>query len=74
MGRSHTAAQAQRDEPRARGRFGGAAAPSAPVRRYDDGEDTDPDDPDLASTGLVGAPLIAQMLGGTVIDEIPEEG
>ncbi|WP_034228457.1 hypothetical protein, partial [Actinotalea ferrariae] len=52
----------------------GRGAPSSPAApRYDDGEDTDPDDPDLSSTGLVGAPLIAQMLGGTVIDEIPEE-
>ena len=28
-----------------------------------------PDDPDLAASGLTGAPLVAQMLGGTVIDE-----
>ncbi|MCR6492445.1 hypothetical protein [Cellulomonas sp. P24] len=28
-----------------------------------------PDDPDLAVSGLTGAPLVAQMLGGTVIDE-----
>ena len=28
-----------------------------------------PDDPDLATSGLTGAPLVAQMLGGTVIDE-----
>ncbi|HWS58261.1 MAG TPA: hypothetical protein VN257_06955 [Actinotalea sp.] len=34
--------------------------------------DASPDDPDLASTGLIGAPLVAQMLGGTVIDEIPD--
>ncbi|WP_024286720.1 DNA polymerase III subunit gamma and tau [Cellulomonas sp. KRMCY2] len=46
-------------------------APAAPTS-VDEGEDADPDDPDLASTGLVGAPLIAQMLGGTVIDEIPD--
>ncbi|WP_250447678.1 hypothetical protein, partial [Actinotalea sp. C106] len=36
-------------------------------------DDYDPDDPDLASSGLVGAPLVAQMLGGTVIDEIPDD-
>ena len=46
--------------------------PAAETRAANDGDDADPDDPDLASTGLVGAPLIAQMLGGTVIDEIPE--
>ena len=28
-----------------------------------------PDDPDLVTSGLSGAPLVAQMLGGTVIDE-----
>ena len=28
-----------------------------------------PDDPDLASSGLTGQSLVAQMLGGTVIDE-----
>ncbi|UFU07099.1 DNA polymerase III subunit gamma and tau [Ruania halotolerans] len=32
----------------------------------------DPDDPDIESTGLVGAPLVARLLGGTVIDEIVE--
>ncbi|UFU03374.1 DNA polymerase III subunit gamma and tau [Ruania suaedae] len=31
-----------------------------------------PDDPDIESTGLVGAPLVARLLGGTVIDEIVE--
>ncbi|MFI2753675.1 DNA polymerase III subunit gamma and tau [Cellulomonas sp. P22] len=33
-----------------------------------------PDDPDLASSGLTGAPLVAQMLGGVVIDEQIEDG
>jgi DNA polymerase-3 subunit gamma/tau len=54
--------------------------PSAPQRpapaqrpSVDDGEDASPDDPEIAGSGLVGAPLIARMLGGTVIDEIPEE-
>jgi DNA polymerase-3 subunit gamma/tau len=40
------------------------AAASTPVE-----DDPSPDDPDLASTGLSGAPLVAQLLGGTVIDE-----
>lgn len=45
-----------------------------PQRRpEDDGDDASPDDPDLLSTGLVGAPLVAQMLGGSVIDEILED-
>ena len=48
------------------------ARPAADTRAANDGDDADPDDPDLASSGLVGAPLVAQMLGGTVIDEIPE--
>jgi hypothetical protein len=29
---------------------------------------------DLDDSGLVGAPLVAQMLGGTVIDELTEDG
>jgi len=32
-------------------------------------DDPSPDDPDLMSTSLTGAPLVAQILGGTVIDE-----
>jgi DNA polymerase-3 subunit gamma/tau len=28
-----------------------------------------PDDPDIASSHLTGPPLVAQLLGGTVIDE-----
>jgi DNA polymerase-3 subunit gamma/tau len=49
-------------------------APSARQRppAPDDGSDASPDDPELAGSGLVGAPLVAQMLGGTVIDEIPD--
>jgi len=33
-----------------------------------------PDDPDLASSGLNGAPLVAQLLGGVVIDEQIDNG
>ena len=46
-----------------------------PASRYavDEGEDASPDDPDIASSGLVGAPLVAQMLGGTVVDEILDD-
>ena len=29
-------------------------------------------DPDLEGSGLVGAPLVARLLGGTVIDEITD--
>ncbi|HLS63590.1 MAG TPA: hypothetical protein VK060_09445 [Ruania sp.] len=36
--------------------------------------DLDPNDPDIESTGLSGAPLVARLLGGTVIDEILESG
>ncbi|MFC6509129.1 DNA polymerase III subunit gamma and tau [Promicromonospora citrea] len=37
---------------------------------YDEPSD---DDPDITSTGLVGVPLVVQVLGGTVIDEIVEQ-
>ncbi len=41
----------------------------APSSAFDD-DAPSPDDPDIESTGLVGAPLVARLLGGTVIDEI----
>ncbi|WP_235912384.1 DNA polymerase III subunit gamma and tau [Ruania zhangjianzhongii] len=47
-----------------------ASAPEAPDPGAD--YDPDPDDPDIESTGLAGAPLVARLLGGTVIDEILE--
>jgi len=36
----------------------------------DDGDEPSADDPDIASTGLVGVPLVVQVLGGKVIDEV----
>jgi DNA polymerase III subunit gamma/tau len=54
-----------------------ASAPSvsaaAPERAPADGSDASPDDPELAGSGLLGAPLVAKMLGGVVIDEITDE-
>ncbi|PFG34354.1 DNA polymerase III subunit gamma and tau [Sanguibacter antarcticus] len=37
-------------------------------------DDPQPDDEDLASSGLVGAPLVVQMLGGVVVDDIINSG
>jgi DNA polymerase-3 subunit gamma/tau len=37
-----------------------------------DGDEPSADDPDIVSTGLVGVPLVVQILGGKVIDEIVE--
>ncbi|MCG2797492.1 MAG: DNA polymerase III subunit gamma and tau [Cellulomonas sp.] len=43
---------------------------SEPVYPGPDLEDEpSPDDPEIAGSGLVGAPLVAQLLGGKVIDE-----
>jgi DNA polymerase-3 subunit gamma/tau len=42
-----------------------AEHPPVPIEE----DDPSPDDPDITSSGLIGAPLVAQMLGGTVIDE-----
>src|SRR5690606_35585579 len=58
-----------------RPRSGGRGRDSSPpaTASAEEIDDTDPDDPELASSGLLGAPLVAQMLGGTVIDEIPED-
>jgi DNA polymerase-3 subunit gamma/tau len=43
----------------------GSAAP-------DDMDESSADDPDITSTGLVGVPLVVQVLGGKVIDEVVE--
>ncbi|PFG44508.1 DNA polymerase-3 subunit gamma/tau [Isoptericola jiangsuensis] len=51
-----------------------AAEPSAPDAGYPDGyDDMSDDDPDIASTGLVGVPLVVKMLDGTVIDEVVDQ-
>ncbi|MCR6704665.1 MAG: DNA polymerase III subunit gamma and tau [Cellulomonas sp.] len=47
---------------------------AAPPPEHDPYDDLSPDDPDVASSGLVGAPLVAQILGGTVIDEQIDDG
>ncbi|MEU4363778.1 DNA polymerase III subunit gamma and tau [Promicromonospora sp. NPDC023987] len=60
---------------------GGAAAPgsaSAPGRAAQgDGPDfydePSADDPDITSAGMVGVPLVVQVLGGTVIEEIVDQ-
>ncbi|QTE29236.1 DNA polymerase III subunit gamma and tau [Pengzhenrongella sicca] len=55
-------------------REAGEHAHAAALRRAAEGpapaEDSpQPDDPDITTSNLIGAPLVAQMLGGTVIDE-----
>jgi len=52
-----------------------AAEPPAPRPEFTEEETWDSVDVDDTGGGLVGAPLVAQMLGGTVIDEIvdPEQ-
>ena len=48
----------------------GHPAPRAHPAHRPLSEDTpSPDDPDAEHSGLIGAPLIEQMLGGTVISE-----
>ncbi|MBE7699085.1 DNA polymerase III subunit gamma and tau [Oerskovia sp. Sa1BUA8] len=47
---------------------------SARVSVSMDDDSPSDDDPDLASSGLVGAPLVAQLLGGVVIDETIDTG
>ena len=37
-------------------------------------DEPSPDDPEISGSSLVGAPLVAQMLGGTVIDEQLDDG
>lgn len=57
----------------ARGRSAGRAPEPEPAPEDEPGYDASPDDPDLEGSGLVGAPLVAQMLGGTIIDEVEED-
>lgn len=61
--------------PPARG-TSGSAAPRATGPASDTMADDEPsvDDPDITSAGLMGVPLVVQVLGGTVIDEIVEQG
>ena len=39
----------------------------------DEEDHPDPSDPDLETSEVVGAPLVARLLGGTVIDEITDD-
>ena len=48
--------------------------PVAPARAPEpEPDEPSPDDPEVSSSGLMGAPLVAQLLGGTVIDEQVDE-
>lgn len=53
----------------------GAGAPrtTAPADEPDFYDEPSADDPDITSAGMVGVPLVVQVLGGTVIDEIVEQ-
>ncbi|GIG40777.1 DNA polymerase III subunit gamma and tau [Cellulomonas phragmiteti] len=53
----------------ARERGVAAARAAASRRRPTEPDEPSPDDPTIGQSGLVGAPLVAQVLGGRVIDE-----
>ncbi|MFC6286856.1 DNA polymerase III subunit gamma/tau, partial [Nocardioides sp. GCM10027114] len=53
-------------------RAAGAGAPVADSRAEIDAE-AHPDDPDVESSGLVGAELLERELGARVIEEIPHQ-
>jgi DNA polymerase-3 subunit gamma/tau len=50
-----------------------ASRPAAPADEPDFYDEPSADDPDITSAGMVGVPLVVQVLGGTVIDEIVEQ-
>ena len=54
----------------------GMAAARESASRQNPGvpDEPSPDDPDITTSSLIGAPLVAQMLGGTVIDEQLDDG
>lgn len=51
----------------------GAATASSALAAPTEPDEPHASDPDLEDSGLVGAPLVARMLGGTVIDEFSDE-
>ncbi|WP_425955297.1 DNA polymerase III subunit gamma and tau [Xylanimonas sp. McL0601] len=70
----------QRHALRARGQMpaysqgAGHGGPTAPSSGPDPYDDSSADDPDIASAGLVGVPLVVKMLDGMVIDEQVDQG
>ncbi|GHS88305.1 DNA polymerase III subunit gamma and tau [Actinomycetota bacterium] len=50
------------------------AAPDPHPQPVLEDDSPSPDDPDITSSGLHGAPLVAQILGGIVIDEQIDDG
>lgn len=52
----------------------GDSSSAVPQRIAPEDDTPSADDENIESSGLIGAPLVAQMLGGTVIDEIPLNG
>jgi DNA polymerase-3 subunit gamma/tau len=67
---SGAAPDPRRDAPAKSGTSPTAAAPAGEPDFYDEPSD---DDPDITSAGMVGVPLVVQVLGGTVIEEILEQ-
>jgi DNA polymerase-3 subunit gamma/tau len=59
-------------DPRA-GAVASAPAAASPADGPDFYDEPSADDPDITSAGLVGVPLVVQVLGGTVIDEIVDQ-
>ncbi|WP_028049697.1 DNA polymerase III subunit gamma and tau [Cellulomonas sp. URHD0024] len=58
----------------ARERGMAAARESAARATPSEPDEPSPDDPEISGSSLIGAPLVAQMLGGTVIDEQLDDG
>lgn len=53
---------------------GGGTTGSAPTRSRWADDEPSMDDPDIGANGLSGIPLLTQVLGATVIEEIVDEG
>lgn len=68
--RSRGGSGAQAESPRQAAERRAAAQRAQDEARAKVVDDPQPDDEDLASSGQVGAPLVAQILGGVVIEEI----
>lgn len=53
---------------------GGGGAANAPTRSRWADDEPSMDDPDIGANGLAGIPLLTQVLGATIIEEIVDEG
>jgi DNA polymerase-3 subunit gamma/tau len=73
-GDSRAPSGADRVRAAARAHAAGGATAAAPARSRWADDEPSMDDPDIGANGLSGIPLLTQVLGATIIEEIVDEG